>query len=294
MVLILAGLVLGAVVGSFLGVVLIRLPDGRALFMARSACDTCDKELEPFELVPILSWAVQGGKCRECGSAIDRWQLAAELGGAAIGALAVLLSYFPIWAMLLGWQLLLLAMLDLRHMWLPRQLSALLGASGALFALVMGYWSDDLMALVMSMIGGAFGFAALWMLGQGYQMWRGQEGLGGGDPPLLGAIGLWLGPLGVIHTLLAASLLGLVVAFVLWRAGRKAAPRCRPLLLQASEQVGAGIAQVLVLQVGHAIAPLVHAHLAALAHCERPEVKRGKVKAHCTHKLLVWHCWSST
>ena len=218
MVLILAGLVLGAVVGSFLGVVLIRLPDGRALFMARSACDTCDKELEPFELVPILSWAVQGGKCRECGSAIDRWQLAAELGGAAIGALAVLLSYFPIWAMLLGWQLLLLAMLDLRHMWLPRQLSALLGASGALFALVMGYWSDDLMALVMSMIGGAFGFAALWMLGQGYQMWRGQEGLGGG------AIGLWLGPLGVIHTLLAASLLGLVVAFVLWRAGQKIAP----------------------------------------------------------------------
>ena len=224
MVLILAGLVLGAVVGSFLGVVLIRLPDGRALFMARSACDTCDKELEPFELVPILSWAVQGGKCRECGSAIDRWQLAAELGGAAIGALAVLLSYFPIWAMLLGWQLLLLAMLDLRHMWLPRQLSALLGASGALFALVMGYCSDDLMALVMSMIGGAFGFAALWMLGQGYQMWRGQEGLGGGDPPLLGAIGLWLGPLGVIHTLLAASLLGLVVAFVLWRAGQKIAP----------------------------------------------------------------------
>ena len=57
MVLILAGLVLGAVVGSFLGVVLIRLPDGRPLFMARSACDTCDKELEPFELVPTLSWA---------------------------------------------------------------------------------------------------------------------------------------------------------------------------------------------------------------------------------------------
>jgi leader peptidase (prepilin peptidase)/N-methyltransferase len=147
-----------------------------------------------------------------------------SIEGAAIGALAVLLSYFPIWAMLLGWQLLLLAMLDLRHMWLPRQLSALLGASGALFALVMGYWSDDLMALVMSMIGGAFGFAALWMRGQGYQMWRGQEGLGGGDPPLLGAIGLWLGPLGVIHTLLAASLLGLVVAFVLWRAGQKIAP----------------------------------------------------------------------
>lgn len=221
---ILAAIMLGAVVGSFMGVVLIRLPDGRPLVMDRSACDTCDKELEPIELVPVLSWAIQGGKCRECGSAIDRWQLAAELGGALIGTAAVLLSYFPIWAMLLGWQLLLLAMLDLRHMWLPRQVTALLAASGALFALVMGYWADDVMILVQSMVGGVFGFAALWMLGQGYLMWRGQEGLGGGDPPLMGAIGLWLGPLGVIHTLLVASLLGLAVAAVLWRAGREVKP----------------------------------------------------------------------
>ncbi len=220
-VFILGAMVLGAVIGSFLGVVLIRMPDGRPLVMARSACDTCDKELEPFELVPILSWVIQGGKCRECGSAIDRWQLAAELGGATIGAMAVMLSTFPIWAMVLGWQLLLLAMLDLRHMWLPRQLSALLGASGALFALVMGYWSEDVMAVVQSMVGGVFGFAVLWLLGQGYLAWRGQEGLGGGDPPLLGAIGLWLGPLGVIHTLLVASLGGLAVAAVLRAAGQR-------------------------------------------------------------------------
>lgn len=219
-VLILGAMVLGAIIGSFMGVVLIRLPDGRPLVMARSACDTCDKELEPVELIPILSWLIQGGKCRECGSAIDRWQLALELGGALIGAVAILLSWFPIWAMLLGWQLLLLAMLDLRHMWLPRQLSALLAASGALFALVMGYWADDMMIVVQSMVGGVFGFAVLWLLGQAYEAWRGQEGIGGGDPPLLGAIGLWLGPLGVIHTLLGASLCGLAVAAVLYRAGK--------------------------------------------------------------------------
>jgi len=224
MVLVLAAMVVGAVVGSFMGLVLIRLPDGRPLVMDRSACDTCGKALEPVELIPLVSFVIQGGKCRDCGSAIDRWQLAAELGGALIGALAVVLSWFPVWAMLLGWQLLLLAMLDLRHMWLPRQLSALLGASGALFALVMGYWAEDTMILIQSMIGGVFGFATLWLLGQGYQAWRGQEGLGGGDPPLLGAIGLWLGPLGVIHTLLAASLGGLAVAFVLHCAGRKIAP----------------------------------------------------------------------
>ena len=221
---ILAAMVLGAVIGSFMGVVLIRLPDGRPIVAARSACDTCDKQLTPFELIPVFSWLIQGGKCRECGSAIDRWQLAAELSGALIGAIAVGLSWFPIWAMLLGWQLLLLAMLDLRHMWLPRQLSALLAATGALFALIVAYWANDVSILVQSMAGGVFGFAALWLLGQGYLMWRGQEGLGGGDPPLLGAIGLWLGPLGVIHTLLVASLAGLAVAAVLWRAGREVRP----------------------------------------------------------------------
>ena len=223
-VLVPCAMVLGAVIGSFLGAALVRLPDGRSVLTGRSACDTCDKELEPAELIPIVSWVMQGGKCRECGSAIDGWQLAAELGGAAIGAIAMGLSYFPVWAMLLGWQLLLLAMLDLRHMWLPRQLSALLAATGALFALIMAYWANDVSILVQSMAGGVFGFAALWLLGQGYLMWRGQEGLGGGDPPLLGAIGLWLGPLGVIHTLLVASLAGLAVAAVLWRAGREVRP----------------------------------------------------------------------
>lgn len=221
---VLGAMVLGGVVGSFMGLVLIRLPDGRPLVMDRSACDTCDKELEPVELIPVISWVMQGGTCRECGSAIDRWQLGAELGGALIAAIAVLASWFPFWAMLLGWQLLLLAMLDLRHMWLPRQLSALLAASGLLFALVMAYWAGDVTIVALSLAGGVFGFAALWLIGQGYQAWRGQEGLGGGDPPLLGALGLWLGPQGVVHTVLAASLLGLAVALVLRRAGQRIAP----------------------------------------------------------------------
>jgi leader peptidase (prepilin peptidase) / N-methyltransferase len=222
--LVLGATVVGAVVGSFLGAALVRLPDGRSVLKGRSACDSCDKQLRPVELIPVLSFLIQRGKCRACGSAIDPWQLAAELGGALIGGVAMGLSPFPTWAMLLGWQLLLLAMLDLRHMWLPRELAAMLAASGALFSLLMGFWAQDNMVLVQSLVGGVFGFASLWLLGQGYQAWRGQEGLGGGDPPLLGAIGLWLGPLGVIHTVLVASLGGLAVAFVLHRAGRKITP----------------------------------------------------------------------
>jgi leader peptidase (prepilin peptidase)/N-methyltransferase len=126
--------------------------------------------------------------------------------------------------MVLGWQLLLLGLLDLSHMWLPRPLTLLLAASGALFMTLWALEAQDMMILVEALIGGTFGFATLWLLGQGYLRLRGRAGLGGGDPPLLGAIGLWLGPLGVIHTLLLASLGGLAVAGAMHLMGRRVEP----------------------------------------------------------------------
>ena len=219
--LIAAAAVLGAIIGSFLGAALERLPEGRSVLTGRSACDSCGKELTPVELVPVLSWLVQRGVCRSCGAAIGWWQLGAEVGGALIAALAMALSFFPLAAMVLGWQLLLLALLDARHMWLPRPLTLLLAASGALFMTLWAMQGREPMILVEALIGGAFGFATLWLLGQVYERLRGREGMGGGDPPLLGAIGLWLGPLGVIHTLLVASLGGLAVAGVMHLRGRR-------------------------------------------------------------------------
>lgn len=224
MLLIAAAAMLGAIVGSFLGAALVRLPEGRSVLSGRSCCDSCGKNLTPMELVPVLSWLVQRGICRACGAGIGGWQLATELGGAAIAALAMALSVFPLAAMVLGWQLLLLALLDLQHLWLPRVLTLLLAAFGALFMTLWAFQARDAMILIEALAGGAFGFATLWLVGQGYERWRGREGLGGGDPPLLGAIGLWLGALGVIHTLLIASLGGLAIAAVMHQMGRRIEP----------------------------------------------------------------------
>lgn len=222
--LILAGAVLGAAVGSFVGAALVRLPDGRSVLAGRSSCDSCDKQLTAGELVPVVSWLVQRGVCRSCGARIGGWQLGAELGSAAIGALSAALSFFPFAAMVLGWQLLLLALLDFKHMWLPRVPTLLLAASGAAFMTLWAVQARDPIVLAEALVGGAFGFATLWLVGQFYERLRGREGLGGGDPPLLGAIGLWLGPLGVVHTLLLASFGGLVVAAVMHRMGRRIEP----------------------------------------------------------------------
>ena len=221
MLLILAAAVLGTVIGSFLGAALVRLPSGRSVLSGRSACDSCGKELAPVELVPVVSWLLQRGVCRNCGAEIGWWQLAAEVGGALVAALAMAWSLFPLAAMVLGWQLLLLALLDLKHMWLPRVLTLLLAASGALFSGLLAVWAHDPMVLIEALAGGFFGFAALWLLAQGYEWLRGREGIGGGDPPLLGAIGLWLGTQGMVQSLLIASLGGLAVAGMMHLMGRR-------------------------------------------------------------------------
>ena len=125
------GLLTGACVGSFIGTALVRLPAGRSLVRARSACDACDSRVSIADLVPIGSWLVLRGRCRTCGEAIGPWQLVAEVAGAGVGFAPSLLITDPwlaLLTMVMGWQLLLLALLDARHSWRPLRLVGLLGS----------------------------------------------------------------------------------------------------------------------------------------------------------------------
>jgi leader peptidase (prepilin peptidase) / N-methyltransferase len=111
------GAVLGAVIGSFLATILVRWPEGRSAAAGRSACDGCGATLRPFELVPILSHVVQAGRCRRCGAAIDPLHVRVEIGAALIGLVAFAVQSGPeaFVTATLGWWLLLLALLDVRH-----------------------------------------------------------------------------------------------------------------------------------------------------------------------------------
>ena len=208
----LAAGVLGAIVGSFLGALLVRLPKGESVVTGRSRCDGCGRVLGPLELVPVVSFLVLRGRCSACRAAIDRWQFAAEIGGAMVGLAAALFSRDGAMlgiGLVLGWQLLLLGLLDLRHFWLPDRLVILLAATGLVPATLAA--ASDWRLLAGPLLGAALGFGILWLAARLYRGWRGREGLGVGDPKLLGAIGLWLGPLGVVVTLLGACLIGLAV-----------------------------------------------------------------------------------
>lgn len=117
---------------------------------------------------------------------------------------------------LLGWVLVLLALLDAEHFWLPHRLTVPLGALG--LAQAAAFAPEDLLS---RLIGAAVGFSVLWLLGWAYLRYRKREGLGGGDLRLLAAAGAWVGWIGLPSVLVIASLSGLAMAGVMALAGRR-------------------------------------------------------------------------
>jgi leader peptidase (prepilin peptidase)/N-methyltransferase len=116
-----------------------------------------------------------------------------------------------------GWLLLALAALDIAEFWLPDALTLTLALAG----IAAGLAGID-PPLTDRLIGGAAGFGSLWLIGFAYQRIRGRQGLGGGDPKLLGAIGLWLGWRMLPAVLLLAALTGLALVLVGMLTGRAA------------------------------------------------------------------------
>lgn len=208
------GFVLGALIGSFIATLVLRWPQGRSVIVGRSHCDACGKTLGPHELVPLLSFALSKGRCRSCGAPIDHRHFWVELAAAAIGAVS--LALVPGWpglaGALFGWTLLTLALLDAEHFWLPDKLTLPL--------LLLGLLIVNEPPLLHRAIGAAAGYAVLALIGLAYRAARGREGLGGGDPKLLAAIGAWLGWQALPFVLLAASLAGLGWAAIAALRGR--------------------------------------------------------------------------
>jgi leader peptidase (prepilin peptidase) / N-methyltransferase len=203
------GALAGLIAGSFLATLIMRWPRGEGLG-GRSHCDACEKQLGVRDLVPILSFLFSKGRCRTCGATIDYRHVAIEFAAMLIGAIAFFVA--PGWSgaggALFGWLLLTLAALDVEHFWLPDALTGTLAATGLAFALL----DNDLAA---RLIGAAAGFGSLALIAWGYRTLRKRDGMGAGDPKLLGAIGLWLGWEPLPFVLLGASLTGLLAVLTM-------------------------------------------------------------------------------
>jgi leader peptidase (prepilin peptidase)/N-methyltransferase len=217
-------LLVSPLVGSFLGVVILRMPAGRPVLAGRSICDQCGRTLGATDLIPVASWLWRRGRCA-CGEArLGLFYPGIELAALAIaGSAAAAFSGWLLWASLaLGWTLLALAAIDLRHYWLPDRLTLPLIPAGLLAA-----WLLDPGRLPGHALGALAGFLAFAGLAWAYRRLRRRAGLGMGDAKLFAARGAWLGWPALPGLVVIAAGLALAVALARAAFGQRLGPATR-------------------------------------------------------------------
>jgi leader peptidase (prepilin peptidase) / N-methyltransferase len=213
--------VLGAVLGSFLNVVIHRLPRGQSLSRPGSRCPSCGTPIAPYDNIPVLSWLLLRGRCRRCGATISPRYPTVELLTAATFAVVVAVRGFdddlvlelPFVACLIA-----LAGIDLDHKLLPNKIVYPMAVYGLVATAIV-----DTGDLVEHLIAGAGGFLFLFIAVLAYP-----RGMGMGDVKLAGAMGLYLG-LSLIPAMLTAFLTGSVVGLgMMAREGVQARKKAVP------------------------------------------------------------------
>jgi leader peptidase (prepilin peptidase)/N-methyltransferase len=207
----LAGL-FGLIIGSFLNVVIYRLPRGQSLVSPPSTCPRCDTRIRPIDNIPVLSWLLLRGRCHKCGAPISIQYPIVEL---VTGLLFALVAWATPAGPLLAARLLLVVILvvlfgiDLHHQILPNVITLPGIAIGFLFSLAgPPGWMD-------SLIGMALGGGILYAIAAAYYAVRREEGLGMGDVKMLAMIGAFLGWKAVLVTLILSSFAGAIVGIAI-------------------------------------------------------------------------------
>jgi leader peptidase (prepilin peptidase)/N-methyltransferase len=202
-------------VGSFAGVLIARVPEGRGVVWGRSECQACGHALGVADLVPLASFAALRGRCRWCGGAIGWFHPLVEFSALAVAVWAALAGARGalLWvSCALGWTLLALGWIDARCQRLPDFLTLPLVLAGLAAAALL-----EPEALAGRAAGAAAGYLGFWALAWAFRRMRGREGLGMGDAKLLAAGGAWVGAWLLPDVLLLAAGSALIYAL---RRGR--------------------------------------------------------------------------
>lgn len=206
-------MVLSPAIGSFLTVLIDRLPRGQSIVLPGSACRSCATRLGLRDLVPVVSFALSGGRCRHCGTPVPPFHLYVEITAIAAALFAVILSggqAQTAWGIaVILWILLALAVSDLLWMRLPNPLTA------ALAVAAFGWHiTQPAGTLGLALIGAGLGSGVFLALRLGYHRVRGREGLGMGDVKLMAGLGALIGPFDLPLMVLLAALGALAAALV--------------------------------------------------------------------------------
>lgn len=203
----------GLIVGSYLNVVIHRLPRGASTVLPRSRCPACGAPIRARDNLPLLSFLLLGGRCRSCGIRIAWRYPLVELASALLFLGAMLrwgLTAQALVAVLFGCAMLALAAIDVEHYVLPDRITL----PGTLLGLALQPWNPAVSlqsALTAAAAGGVFLLAVSWL----WFLLRHEEGMGLGDVKMLAMIGAFLGLAGLAVTLFFAFFTGAVAGLVL-------------------------------------------------------------------------------
>jgi leader peptidase (prepilin peptidase)/N-methyltransferase len=209
---------LGTLIGSFLNVCIYRLPRGESLVRPPSHCPACMARVRPRDNVPIVSYCMLRGRCRDCGERISPRYAAVE---AVTGALAAICAwrFGPSWTAVAAFAflaiLLVVVVTDYQFYVIPNEMTGaglLLGIASVPVLPVT--WQDAALGLLL-------GVGVLGGLAFGYYKITGRDGMGGGDVKLAAVLGVVLGASGVMLSLFIASLIGTLVALAVLLATRR-------------------------------------------------------------------------
>jgi leader peptidase (prepilin peptidase) / N-methyltransferase len=252
---------LGLLWGSFLNVVIYRVPREMSVARPPSSCASCGARIKPYDNIPVLSWLLLRGKARCCGAKISPRYPIVELIGGAVGlaTLEVLLHTFPsdtpvlrasaVFVADFGLALALVAaaFIDAEHMYLPDTITLGGTAVGIATATLRGG------SLAESLVGALVGFLGVWLpFIVFYKKVRGRTGMGLGDAKLVMLAGAWFGWEGAVFVLSAAAVQGTVCALAIYLiAGKIAEPEAvrkdREELKEAAAAGDAEAAEILAL-----------------------------------------------
>lgn len=232
--------ILGLFIGSFLNVVIHRLPimmerqwkaecaeimgtDAPAqepvfnLAVPRSRCPHCGHQITAIENVPVLSWVFLKGKCSGCKKPISARYPLVELATAAL-TLLVFVSFGPTWQSVFGigftWALIALTMIDFDTQLLPDDITLPLMWAGILANMYGAFVS-----LESAVIGAVLGYLMLWSVYWLFKLFTGKEGMGYGDFKLLAALGAWMGPTALPLIILLSSVVGVIISVIRGQKG---------------------------------------------------------------------------
>jgi len=215
----LIGGLFGLLIGSFLNVCIVRLPAEQSVVTPRSRCPKCGKPVEWRDNIPVLSWALLGGKCRGCKEPIGILYPLVEL---AVGLLWAGMAYHyglsleALRGALFGTLLLGIALTDAREYIIPNEFTW----GGVIIALVLSA-AGGLHAVLFALLGAAVGFAILWLVGVAGKWIFKEEAMGGGDIKMMAMVGAFLGWQGVLLTIFLGALAGTAIFLPLALVGRK-------------------------------------------------------------------------